>query len=50
MILQGLYKSITLKNKSTDLRDWGGVIGVTWAIGYWAVVMPVWTYLIVLLV
>ena len=50
MILQGFYRSITLKNQSTGLKDWGGVIGITWAISYWALIMPVWTYMIVLLV
>ena len=45
-LLDGLQNSIQIKNPSTTLNDWGGVVGIIWATSYWATILPVWVYLI----
>ena len=46
-IMKGLHKSIKLKIPSIESRDWGGVIGMTWMVSYWATIIPGWLYLII---
>ena len=46
MLVKGLYQSIQMKNQSSKLQDWGGIVGIIWATAYWATVMPVWAFLI----
>ena len=46
-IIKGLHKSIKLKIPSTESKDWGGVIGMTWMVSYWATIIPGWLYLII---
>lgn len=48
IILKGFYQSIHVKNKSTQPRDWGGIIGITWMTSYWATLIPVWIYWIII--
>ena len=43
----GLFNSLTSKNISVKLEDWGGFIGMTWMTAYWATIMPLWIYVIV---
>ena len=50
MLIIGLKKSIKIKILTTKLEDWGGVIGMMWMAAYWAILIPVWIYLIVLTV
>ena len=47
VLKKGLYKSIQIKNPTTQPKAWGGVVGMTWMIGYWAALIPTWIYLIV---
>ena len=47
ILVMGLYQSIQIKNQSSQLQDWGGLVGIIWATAYWATVMPVWVYLII---
>ncbi len=47
-IINGLKNSIHIKNPSTRLNDWGGMIGLIWATSYWATILPTWIYLIVI--
>ena len=44
--LNGIQNSITVMHSSTHSGDWGGIIGITWMFGYWAIIMPAWIYLI----
>ena len=47
-LLEGLQSSIQIKNPSTILNDWGGMVGLIWAASYWATILPIWVYLIVI--
>ncbi len=47
LLKKSLYKSIQMKNQTTKPKDWGGVVGMTWMIGYWAALIHAWIYLIV---
>ena len=46
-IRTGLSRSIKLKNQVSDKNSWGGFIGLTWMICYWATVIPIWVYYII---
>ena len=46
-IMRGLHKSINLKIPTINSGDWGGVIGMTWMVAYWATIIPCWLYLII---
>src|SRR5262249_16927932 len=45
---RGLGRSIRVKNRRTDAASWGGVVGAIWMAGYWATLLPLWVYAIVL--
>ena len=47
MIIEGLHQSIHKRNKTTEYDKWGGFIGITWMIGYWVALIPLWVYLII---
>ena len=42
----GARRAIQVKNRRTDGESWGGIVGVMWMTGYWAVVLPLWVYAI----
>src|SRR5262245_50147338 len=44
----GLRRSIRVKNRRTDAASWGGIVGAIWMAGYWATLLPLWVYAIVL--
>jgi hypothetical protein len=44
----GLKRAIQVKTRRTDADSWGGFIGLTWMTAYWATLIPMWTYYIVL--
>jgi len=46
-LVTGLKRALRVKNRRTDADSWGGLIGLTWMIGYWATLIPMWTYYIV---
>jgi len=46
LLKKGLYQSIKVKNPTTQPENWGGILGMTWMIGYFAALIPVWIYLI----
>ena len=50
LLKKGLYQSIQMKNLTTHPDAWGGVIGMTWMIGYWVTLIPVWMSLILQIV
>ena len=47
MLIIGLKKSIKIKILTTKSEAWGGVIGMMWMAAYWAILIPVWIYVIV---
>ena len=47
LIISILKKSIKIKILTTKSEAWGGVIGMMWMAAYWAILIPVWIYLIV---
>ena len=46
LLKKGLYQSIKVKNPTTQPEAWGGILGMTWMIGYFAALIPVWIFLI----
>ena len=50
ILKKGLYKSIKVKNPTTQSKAWGGVVGMIWMASYFAVLIPVWIYLIIRIV
>ena len=47
MLIIGLKKAIKIKILTTKSEAWGGVIGMMWMAAYWAILIPVWIYVIV---
>jgi hypothetical protein len=41
---EGLRASIHERDPRTDADAWGGFVGLTWMVAYWATVIPVWVY------
>ncbi|MCH2171896.1 hypothetical protein MK489_14015 [Myxococcota bacterium] len=41
---QGLDDSIRRRNRKTDSTAWGGLIGLTWMVAYWASLIPAWVH------
>ena len=50
ILKKGLYKSIQVKNPTTQSKAWGGIVGMTWMASYFAALIPVWIYLIIRIV
>ena len=46
-LARGLHLSIHVKNPTSESQAWGGIVGVIWMASYWAVLIPVWVYLII---
>ena len=42
----GLIQSIYLRKSNVNIKDWGGIIGLTWMFCYWASLLPIWIYFI----
>ena len=43
----GVRRSIHVKNRRTDAESCGGIVGLIWMTGYWATLLPLWVYYIV---
>jgi hypothetical protein len=43
----GLLRAIRVRERRTDAESWGGPVGLSWMIGYWATIIPAWVYVIV---
>jgi len=41
---EGLRDSIHQRHPRTDAQAWGGLIGLTWMLAYWASLIPLWVY------
>jgi len=42
LLANGLDRSIHERNRSSDAEAWGGVVGLTWMVSYWATLIPIW--------
>jgi hypothetical protein len=42
-----LSRAIHVKYQTNDANAWGGLVGLTWMIGYWATLLPLWVNQIV---
>ena len=42
MVTDGVDQSIHVRNQRTDADSWGGLVGLTWMVGYWATLIPMW--------
>ena len=42
MLAKGLDQSIHVRNRTTDGKAWGGFVGLTWMVAYWATLIPMW--------
>ncbi len=45
---EGLRRSIRERNRTTDATAWGRLVGLTWMLGYFATLLPIWANRIVL--
>ena len=41
---EGLGDSVRQRNRRTDAKAWGGLIGLTWMVAYWASLIPMWVH------
>ncbi len=44
----GWHRSIHERNRRCDAASWGGFVGLTWMVSYFATLIPVWVYYVVL--
>jgi hypothetical protein len=42
LLANGLDRSIHERNRRSDAEAWGGVVGLTWMVSYWATLIPIW--------
>jgi hypothetical protein len=43
----GVKEAALVKTRRTGADSWGGLIGLTWMTAYWATLIPIWVYYIV---
>jgi hypothetical protein len=41
---EGLRDAIHERNRRTDAKAWGGLIGLTWMVAYWVSLIPIWVH------
>jgi len=41
---EGLADAIHQRKPRTDANSWGGAIGLTWMVAYWATLIPLWVH------
>ena len=46
----GLRDALHQRNRRSDAQAWGGLIGLTWMVAYWATLIPVWVYTVAVVV
>lgn len=46
-VLEGARIATFRRRRRTDAQSWGGVVGLTWMVGYWATVIPLWVHVVV---
>ena len=48
LVLTNLKKSIFERIKTTEPESWGGLVGLSWMVSYWIILIPIWFYYILL--
>lgn len=48
VVARHLHRALHERNRSTDAKSWGGLIGLTWMTAYWAAMIPLWVHQVVL--
>jgi hypothetical protein len=41
---KGLRDALHQRSRRSDAASWGGTIGLTWMVAYWASLIPLWSY------
>ena len=47
LFIIGLKKSLFYREQTSKPDAWGGLVGLTWMLNYWATLIPVWLYFII---
>ncbi len=47
---KGLHDAIHQRKPRTDAKAWGGFIGLTWMVAYWASLIPLWVHEIAMVI
>ena len=47
LLVDGLNKSFFYREQTSKPDAWGGFVGLTWMLNYWATLIPVWLYFII---
>ena len=47
LLVDGLNKSFFYREQTSNPDAWGGFVGLTWMLNYWATLIPVWLYFII---
>ena len=47
LFIIGLKKSLFYREQTSKSNAWGGLVGLTWMLNYWATLIPVWLYFII---
>jgi hypothetical protein len=47
LLRDGLRRSVFERSPRTDSEAWGGLVGLTWMMAYWATLIPLWVHQIV---
>lgn len=42
LLAKGLRESVHVRNRASDAEAWGGLVGLTWMVSYWAILIPMW--------
>jgi hypothetical protein len=48
LVAANLHRSLHQWNRATDATSWGGLVGLTWMMAYWATLIPMWVHQVVL--
>jgi len=41
-LAEGLSESLRVRKRTCDAEAWGGLVGLTWMVSYWATLIPIW--------
>jgi hypothetical protein len=47
LVADNLHRSLHQWNRATDAASWGGLVGLTWMVAYWATLIPLWVHQVV---
>jgi hypothetical protein len=44
LVAGNLHRSLHQWNRASDAASWGGLVGLTWMVAYWATLIPMWVH------